>query len=91
MIEATPTPLVAKIREVRDNIPSVSPGNTKAREDLLKEARSLVKTLERDDDIIERIGFQIWEPITIRIGVDIGLFKILRRSDVPNSTQELAE
>ncbi|KAL9083256.1 MAG: hypothetical protein Q9165_008609 [Trypethelium subeluteriae] len=82
---------LSKLREVRDNLPSAGAENTKVREELLIEARNLTKALERDDNVIERICFQIWEPIAIRIGIDISLFKILKRSDAPKSAQELAD
>lgn len=58
-MEGTPISPLAKLREVRDNLPSVSPENTKVREELLVEARSLTKALERDDNLIERICFQV--------------------------------
>lgn len=50
---------VAELQKFRANLPADTPENASVREDLLLEARKLIPSLERQDNAIESIIFQV--------------------------------
>jgi hypothetical protein len=48
-----------RLRSLRTNLPENTPENLNIREDLLLEARKLMLSLERQDNAVERVCFQV--------------------------------
>lgn len=50
---------VALLKFVRENVPAETKENLNVREELLAEARKLMLSLERTDNSVERVSFQV--------------------------------
>ena len=48
-----------QLQLIRQNLPPAIPENVVARENLLVEARKLLLDLERPDNVVERVCFQV--------------------------------
>ena len=51
---------VQHLSALRESLPPDTTENADLREDLMVEARKLLLSLERPDNVVERIGFQAW-------------------------------
>ncbi|KAI9687107.1 MAG: hypothetical protein M1822_002518 [Bathelium mastoideum] len=82
---------IEKFKQLQEALPPSTAENVDLREDLLLEARKLVLSLERQDNVVERVCYQLWETAAIKIGVNLGVFHLLKDSPQPKSTAELAK
>lgn len=55
-------PAFAKFKELKDTLPSDAADDADVRESLLREARKLMLSLERPDNVVERVCFQVSNP-----------------------------
>ncbi|MCJ1240011.1 hypothetical protein MMC14_008011 [Varicellaria rhodocarpa] len=86
--------IASHLREI-DNLGRSLPSGTKwdaeARSNLRRAAQRLVHELEEPSDIVERVCFQALETAQIRIGVDLGIFRMLAESDTLLGPVQLAD
>ncbi|MCJ1318452.1 hypothetical protein MMC15_003780 [Xylographa vitiligo] len=83
--------ILAQIQSVRDSLPPETAQNVRARSELLQAAKQLVADLESPGDICERVVYQYVEIASIKVAIDLGIFKILDAAHAPKSVAELAE
>ncbi|PQE07105.1 O-methyltransferase family 2 protein [Rutstroemia sp. NJR-2017a BVV2] len=81
---------IQTLSDIQQNLPADTPENQNLREVLLLEARKLMLSLERQDNAVERISFQLMETVACRIGVDLGIFELLEKATSPLSVNEIA-
>ncbi|KAM0304946.1 hypothetical protein ACHAO8_011337 [Botrytis cinerea] len=79
------------LNNFRESLPADIPENQNIREKLLLELRKLSLSLERQDNAVERISFQLMETVACRIGVDLCIFELLDSSPSPKTVDEIAK
>ncbi|TGO37663.1 hypothetical protein BHYA_0092g00460 [Botrytis hyacinthi] len=79
------------LRDLRESLPADTPENQNEREKLLHELRNLSLSLERQDNAVERISFQLMETVACRVAVDIGIFELLENKSSPQTVTDIAE
>jgi len=82
---------LSDLKKLRESLPDDTPENLNVREELLLEARKLMLSLERQDNAVERVCFQLWETITCRLGTELGLFETLENSTTPLTVAEITK
>ncbi|KAL9108566.1 MAG: hypothetical protein Q9227_006652 [Pyrenula ochraceoflavens] len=80
---------VTALRQLRQRLPAPTPQNVNLREDMLTEARKLMIDLERPDNTLLRIGYQLVESVTVNAAVKMGLFRVINNCQ-SKSTEEIA-
>ncbi|MCJ1396940.1 hypothetical protein MMC11_000132 [Xylographa trunciseda] len=83
--------ILAQIQSVRNSLPPEVAQNVRARSELLQAAKRLVADLESPGDICERVVYQYVEIASIKVAIDLGIFKILTAAHGPKSVEELAK
>ncbi|EHK96043.1 putative Sterigmatocystin 8-O-methyltransferase [Glarea lozoyensis 74030] len=73
------SPFNSLLRQVAEGAPEAAT----ERKALLASAKELVLALERPDDVIERVCVQLLETSTIKIAVELGIFKLLNDEATP--------
>jgi hypothetical protein len=56
--------VLTQLRSLRESLPPPTEQNKDIREELLVESRKLLLSLERTDNVVERICFQVNRPIS---------------------------
>ncbi|MCJ1321544.1 hypothetical protein MMC15_006889 [Xylographa vitiligo] len=93
-MDTSVTNLLAQVRVLGEEFSSVQNGDTrrgKQRAELRKAVSKLSLALEEPGDVLERVTMQFLEVVSIKIGINLGLFEALVKSEEPRSLPELAK
>ncbi|MCJ1405545.1 hypothetical protein MMC11_008773 [Xylographa trunciseda] len=93
-MDTSVTDLLTQVRTLGEQFSSAQDGgsgNGKQRAELRKAVAKLSLVLEEPGDVLERVTMQFLEVVSIKIGINLGLFEILVKSEKSKSLPELAK